>query len=315
MRLHDAIEKLSVIFPNQGKQGVHLPTIRGRVGCFFKVCFNTDGPLNKLQIESSTGKSWAEITEYYWDIVYARYMSLDVDKRAVTSQYGNSWNDQPEVLNRNITPYLAGLIHYLLDETYRQLKNEEVMKLNKFFNIPNNLDRVKQILEDNSFRNQVVELQQVQQLPAQAFMVYLLFADDQLIVAGAGKKNRARVIFDDQTTRTNGHIKALKVRLYHRYTESTFMRIIIHCSDKEESKRIENVIHKAMGGNNLNLPPTITTRIDDILDEAADPCLKLLVKIAIMSSFDGLNDLQRWRAHGLIDDLRWTMINEVFGEL
>lgn len=315
MTLLEAIQSISILFPNQGEQGIEIRTIGGRPGHFFKVFYYTEDHPQKLQIESSTGDSWAEITETFWNAVYERYTELQEPIKSKTSSYGNNWENQPAGLNRNIAPYLAGLIHYLSDEEYRKQKQNEVANLNVVLPHQTLTTTLQQLLTVNNLQNQLIEPQIVTDIPAQCFMVYMLFADENLIVAGAGKRNRARVIFDNKTTRTKGHIKALKVRFYHLYTESVFTRFIIICSSKEEAGRVEKLIHQTLGGNSLRLPPLKTETINSILEGSDDPCLKLLISIAIMSSFDGLNDLCRWRNEGLINDARWIVIQQIFGEL
>ncbi len=46
------------------------------------------------------------------------------------------------------------------------------------------------------------------------FYVYILTIGEQPIIVGHGKRNRARVIFDSETSTTPNHIKALTVRLH-----------------------------------------------------------------------------------------------------
>lgn len=315
MTLQEAIQLLSILFPNQGEQGINLPTLGGRSGHFFRVFYYAGEHSQKLHIESSTGDSWAEITENFWNSVYERYQTAELPYKIRTSNYGNNWNDRPQGINIFISPYLAGLIHYLSDEQYRIAKKEEVEKLNVILPDQDLTARLQKLLTVNNLQCQIIVPQSVNDIPAQGNMVYLLFANDNLIVAGAGKRNRARVIFDNETTRTKGHIKALKVRLYHLYTQSKFTRFVIICSDKEKTGAIEKLIHQTLGGNSLRLPPPVINTINGMLEGFDDPCLQLLILIAIMSSFDGLNDLCRWRNEGLIDGARWKVIQQIFGVL
>ena len=39
------------------------------------------------------------------------------------------------------------------------------------------------------------------------------------IVVGHGQKDRAKIIFDDLDNYTSGHIKAIFLRLYHKYLD------------------------------------------------------------------------------------------------
>src|SRR6059058_939858 len=90
------------------------------------------------------------------------------------------------------------------------------------------------------------------------FYVYILTVDGQPIIVGHGKKNRAQVIFDSETSATSGHIKALMVRLHLRFASDSavYGRYLIQCASKAEAQEIEAELHQ-FGGNTLRLPDAV----------------------------------------------------------
>ena len=113
MTLHEAIQLLSIHFPNQGGQGIEIPTIGGRPGRFFRVYYYANGQHIRLKLESHTGNISEVITENVWNTVYARYEALRIPYKTRTTSYGNNWNNRPKGINIFVAPYVAGLIHWL----------------------------------------------------------------------------------------------------------------------------------------------------------------------------------------------------------
>ena len=148
----------------------------------------------------------------------------------------------------------------------------------------------------------------INDIPNTGYMVYFLSFNNEPIILGHGKKNRAKVIFDNETQITSGHIKALFVRLYHLYGFGDFKRYMIHCQNKEEAKEIESSLHKEIGGNNRNIPEEIRNQLFDGISK--NSVTNLVLEIALKSSFDGLSDLRKWRADGLLNDTIWSEISQ-----
>jgi hypothetical protein len=142
------------------------------------------------------------------------------------------------------------------------------------------------------------------------YMVYILERDGEAIVVGHGRKNRAKVIFDDLQKTTNGHIKAIFVRLHHLYAikNTKFLRYIITCNSKKEAQEVEANLHAVIKGNHRKLPSDIEDHIFEGLP--SDGVAKMLLKIALASSFDGLLDLKVWRRKGIINDDLWQIIGK-----
>jgi hypothetical protein len=140
------------------------------------------------------------------------------------------------------------------------------------------------------------------------YMVYILERNGAAIVVGHGRKNRAKVIFDDLQRTTNGHIKAIFVRLYHLYADkhTQFLRYIVTCSSKKNAQEVEAHLHTVIKGNHRKLPSAIEGDIFEGLP--SDGVAEILLKIALASSFDGLSDLKTWRRKGIIDDRVWQVI-------
>ena len=142
------------------------------------------------------------------------------------------------------------------------------------------------------------------------YMVYILERNDEAIVVGHGRKNRAKVIFDDLHRTTNGHIKAIFVRLYHIYADkhTQFFRYVVTCSSKKDAQKVEAHLHTVIKGNHRKLPSDIEGAIFKGLP--ANGVEIILLKIALASSFDGLSDLKMWRRKGIIDDYAWKIISK-----
>lgn len=143
-------------------------------------------------------------------------------------------------------------------------------------------------------------------IPASGYMVYVLTYKGKPIVTGHGRKNRAVVILDNTEHYSNGHIKALFVRLYQLYGKGSFERFIIPCSDKGDAQSVEKILHREIGGNHRSLPDYIRIRLFDGIPEKS--VARLVLEIALRSSFDGLADLKKWRSDGLLDDDVWDVI-------
>jgi hypothetical protein len=142
------------------------------------------------------------------------------------------------------------------------------------------------------------------------YMVYILERDGEAIVVGHGRKNRAKVIFDDLRKTTNGHIKAIFVRLHHLYAakHTKFFRYVITCSSKKDAQVVEAHLHAVIKGNHRKLPSDIEDGIFEGLP--SNGVAKMLLEIALASSFDGLSDLKTWRRKGILDDCVWQVISK-----
>jgi hypothetical protein len=147
----------------------------------------------------------------------------------------------------------------------------------------------------------------IDNIPNEKYLVYILCFNDKPIVLGHGRKNRARVIFDDLNHITSGHIKAMVVRLYHIFTDGEFSRLIIPCNSKQEAQDIEKQLHNLVGGNTLELPKIIIQKLFDGLELNSNTYL--ILRIALSSSFDGLSDLRKWNRLGLIDEEVWEELS------
>lgn len=153
---------------------------------------------------------------------------------------------------------------------------------------------------ENNYPQRVKIPAGVKELPRGKYMVYILALDENLIVVGHGKYNRAKVIFDDKNNITSGHIKAIFVRAYHLFGEGVFQRFIIECDDKKEAMLIEGDIHKSMGGNSRDLPDGVMAKLFQDFETGSLPCM--VIRMALCSSFDGIADLTGWRRKGILAD-------------
>lgn len=158
------------------------------------------------------------------------------------------------------------------------------------------------------YPNRIIIPETKEDLPNDKYMVYILTYNDTAIVVGKGKKNRARVIFDDIDNITRDHVKAMLVRLYRLFGNGTFNRYIIICDNKEEAQIIESNLHKQILGNNIDVPQDIRVRLFNNI--APDSTTALLLEIALRSSYDGISDLRKWRRNELINNATWEQISE-----
>ena len=141
----------------------------------------------------------------------------------------------------------------------------------------------------------------------QGYMVYILLYNGSAIVVGQGQADRAKVIFVSSTGKTPTHYKSMLVRLYMRY-ESTgvYDRLIIPCKTQADARTIEANLHSLIGGTGINLTPAITTALYHGVTPGSVE--ELLIKQALLSSFDGLSDLRKWNNAGIINPKVWEVI-------
>ena len=158
------------------------------------------------------------------------------------------------------------------------------------------------------YPNRIISPDTKNDLSSDKYMVYILIFNNIPIVLGHGKKNRAKIIFDNENQITSSHLKSIFVRLYQLYAEGEFERFVIFCRDKDEAKEIEKVLHKEIGGNNRNIPENIKNRLFNGLEGSS--IVRLILEIALRSSFDGISDLKKWRADGILNDDIWNDISE-----
>jgi hypothetical protein len=160
-----------------------------------------------------------------------------------------------------------------------------------------------------SYPEQVAQVNESNDLlPRTDYGVYILTLNDKAIVVGHGKYNRARVIFDNLETITKPHIKAIFVRLYQLFGEGEFRRYHIRCSSKEESQKIEKDLHEKIGGDSRQLSPEILEKLFEGIEP--ESTAETLLKIALVSSFDGLSDLRLWRRKWIINDSDWGILTK-----
>ena len=90
-------------------------------------------------------------------------------------------------------------------------------------------DKIK--IVEQKYPNKLLEINSLTEIPSKVYLVYILFYENEPIVLGHGKKNRASVIFDSINKITSSHIKALFVRLYVLFGSVSLKRFIIICYD------------------------------------------------------------------------------------
>jgi len=150
----------------------------------------------------------------------------------------------------------------------------------------------------NLYGERIIEIQTHLQIPGDEYMVYIFGMNDSPVVVGHGKKIRSKLICDDLTQITKGHIKAFFVRCCLLYGEGPFDRLVIRCQNKQEALQTESVVHGLIGGNVLQLPP----EVEDQLFQDIEPGSKsdMVLRMAMASSFSAISDLLKWDRLGLL---------------
>jgi hypothetical protein len=147
-------------------------------------------------------------------------------------------------------------------------------------------------------------------LPREQYMVYALAINSQCVVCGHGQRNRARIVFDNADTATEGHLKSMVVRVCYRYSEAlNIERLFIECANKEEAKEIERLLQTHLGGNANTIPNDLRQRMIKDLQEVP----KMVLEMASHSAFSGLRDLKKWRKEGILNDDVWQVVEDRLG--
>jgi hypothetical protein len=129
-------------------------------------------------------------------------------------------------------------------------------------------------------------------------MVYIFGMNDSPVVVGHGKKIRSKLICDDLTQITKGHIKAFFVRCCLLYGEGPFDRLVIRCQNKQEALQTESVVHGLIGGNVLQLPPEVEDQLFQDIEPGSKP--DMVLRMAMASSFSAISDLLKWDRLGFL---------------
>ena len=161
-------------------------------------------------------------------------------------------------------------------------------------------------LIESAYPGRICELISIHDIPKDGYLVYILIRNEQAVVVGHGRYNRARVIFDDINTITPSHIKAIFVRIYHLFGGGHFVRYLIECDSKQEAQQIEKDLHEKIGGNKRALSDEITQAVFRGIEP--ESLTEMALRIALNSSFDGLSDIKLWRRKGILNDATWLQI-------
>lgn len=150
----------------------------------------------------------------------------------------------------------------------------------------------------NNYAEQLIEITNPDQIPVNQYMVYIFGMNDVAVVVGHGKKDRAKVICDDQDHLTPNHIKSLYVRCCVLYGHGRFDKIIIPCANKVSALEVEREIQSLIGGNILQLPQQVEARLFEGIE--AGSMTDLVLRMAMASSYSAITDLLKWARLGLL---------------
>ncbi|TWW09347.1 hypothetical protein E3A20_15230 [Planctomyces bekefii] len=158
------------------------------------------------------------------------------------------------------------------------------------------------------YPNRIITPQNVNEIQNRTWYVYILTYENRAIVVGQGKRNRAKVIFDNVNIRTDYHYKSLLVRLYRLFGNGVFNQFLITCNSRDESKIIEKELHREIGGKGTVIENDILEILFQNIERNSS--IWAFLKIALLSSYSGLSDLKKWRKGGIINDLEWQIITD-----
>lgn len=150
----------------------------------------------------------------------------------------------------------------------------------------------------NNYADQLIQVATPDQIPSHRYMVYIFGMRDMAIVVGHGKKDRAKVICDDQTHLTAYHIKSVYVRCCQLHGEGPFHRLIIPCIDKASALQTERDVQALIGGNILELPQSVEENLFE--DIVPGSITDMVLRMAMASSFSAIADLLKWARLGLL---------------
>lgn len=158
------------------------------------------------------------------------------------------------------------------------------------------------------YPDRILRPRSVTEIINSVYYVYILTFNNVPIVVGQGRKNRAKLIFDNIDKITQGHYKALLVRIYWLFGDGSFEQFAIQCCNKEEAMIIEKNLHGIIGGNNTDLDQVLLNKLFHNIN--TNSSLWIYLKLALLSSFDGLSDLKKWRRNNIINDQDWEIISQ-----
>lgn len=154
-------------------------------------------------------------------------------------------------------------------------------------------------------------LNDFKKIPNHKYLVYALKAGEDYIVLGHGRKNRAKVIYDNINNITYSHLKSFKVRLYILFrSHLKYSSEIIICEDKKTAWELEKLLHKEYTKSNTNdLITEFKSDLEPSWKEHRD--VELLLKIALNSSNSGLNDIKKWHRKKIIRERDYKIIKSI----
>ena len=157
-------------------------------------------------------------------------------------------------------------------------------------------DKMIEIL--NNYADQLIQVETPDQIPVNNYMVYIFGMNNMAVVVGHGKKNRAKVILDNQDHLTPNHIKSLHVRCCVMHGQGPFEKMIIPCDGKASARQTELDIQALLGGNVLQLPPQVEEKLFEDIEPGS--VTDMVLRMAMASSFSAIADLLKWARLGLL---------------
>jgi hypothetical protein len=150
----------------------------------------------------------------------------------------------------------------------------------------------------NNYADQLIQVETPDQIPVNNYMVYIFGMNNMAVVVGHGKKNRAKVILDNQDHLTPNHIKSLHVRCCVMHGQGPFEKMIIPCDSKASARQTELEIQALLGGNVLQLPPQVKEKLFEDIEPGS--MTDMVLRMAMASSFSAIADLLKWARLGLL---------------
>jgi hypothetical protein len=240
--------------------------------------------------DNRLSKNKSEIQKWSENVINGLSKVTDLEKDEFIFIAGADYTNP---LKSSMTNVHEPLKNLKIGKRMKKLKELIMEKANNF--------SIEEIFDKLHFRYIIPENEM--DIPNESYMVYVLVYNDKAIVVGSGRKNRAKVIFDNATS----HFKALLVRLYTMYGNNNFTRYILECQSKSEAAKIEKKLHNHIGGNTREIPNEILELL--FRDISNNERILLFLNIALLSSYDGISDLQKWHRKNLINADEWEIIS------
>lgn len=154
------------------------------------------------------------------------------------------------------------------------------------------------------FDKRIVEIDSFENITSQKNLVYIVTHGYLPIVVGSHTKKRAINVIK------GNHLKSIFIQIYKKYGSEKLRYYYIEAEDSKEAKEIEKKCHRLFGGNSRLVKEDVFFNFKK--EYKKYPHVEKYIKQAILSSHDGLSDLQNWYNNEIITKEEWEDIQKIF---